>query len=48
MSYLIDVDRTGRFHLPDAFIEPYKQRPAPWGFDALSWFSYRRPYPPDG
>lgn len=48
MSYLIDVDRTGRFHLPDAFIEPYKQRPAPWGFGALSWFTYRRTYSRDG
>lgn len=48
MPYMIDVDRTGRFHLPDSFIDTYKQRPAPWGFGALSWFTYRRTYSRDG
>lgn len=45
---VIDVDRFGAFELSSNFIEPYRHRPVPWGFGALSWLTYQRTYSRDG
>jgi ribonucleoside-triphosphate reductase len=36
------------FHLSPSFLASYIQRPAPWGFGALSWFTYQRTYSRNG
>lgn len=39
---------TMSFRLSPSFLATYIQRPAPWGFGALSWFTYQRTYSRDG
>lgn len=45
---IIDVDRHGVFRLDDDVTLPYRDRPVPWGFGALSWVTYQRTYSRDG
>lgn len=45
---IVDVDRHGEFRIDPAFLEPYRRRPVPWGFGALSWVTYKRTYSRDG
>lgn len=45
---VIDVETHGRFELSDAFLEPYRREPPPWGFGALSEVTFRRTYSRDG
>jgi ribonucleoside-triphosphate reductase len=44
----VDVERHGFFRLPEEVVEPYRSRPVPWGFGALSWVTYKRSYSRDG
>ena len=44
----VDVDRHGAFRLDEEFLEPYRARPAPWGFGALSWVTFKRTYSRNG
>jgi len=44
----VDVERHGSFKLDPDFLEPYRNRPVPWGFAALSWVTYRRTYSREG
>lgn len=48
VAMMIDVDRFGSFELSADFLEPYRQRPVPWGFGALSWITYLRTYSREG
>jgi adenosylcobalamin-dependent ribonucleoside-triphosphate reductase len=41
---IVDVDRFGTFSLDEGFLDPYRRRPVPWGFGALSWVTYQRTY----
>jgi len=45
---IVDVDRHGPFSLDAGFLEPYPERPVPWGFGALSWATFKRSYSRDG
>jgi len=45
---IIDIDKYGAFHLHRDFLAPYRARPVPWGFGALSWVTYKRTYSRDG
>lgn len=45
---LVDVDRHGPWRLDPEFVAPYRTRPVPWGFGALSWAVYKRTYARDG
>lgn len=44
----VEVDRRGQLELEEKFLEPYRHRPVPWGFGALSWVTYKRTYSRDG
>jgi adenosylcobalamin-dependent ribonucleoside-triphosphate reductase len=45
---IVDVDRFGEFRLDPEFLAGYRDRPANWGFGALSWVTYKRTYSRDG
>ncbi|MBN1556880.1 MAG: fused protease/ribonucleoside-triphosphate reductase [Lentisphaerae bacterium] len=40
----MDVEKHGPFRLDPGFLAPYRERPVPWGFGALSWVTYKRTY----
>ena len=33
-----------QFELPERFLDEYRDRPVPWGFGDLSYFTYKRTY----
>jgi len=44
---IVDIDRHGVFKLDQEFLAPYRDRPAPWGYGALSWVTFKRTYSRD-
>lgn len=45
---VVDVPKFGRFELQPDFLEAYREKTPPWGFDALSWVTFKRTYSRDG
>ena len=41
---ILDIHDDEAFHLEPSFLEPYRQRPVPWGFGPLSRVTYKRTY----
>ncbi len=45
---IVNIDRHGTFTMDEEFLRPYRERPAPWGYGALSWVTFKRTYSRDG
>ena len=45
---VIDVERFGEFRLQADFLARYRDKAPPWGFDALSWVTFKRTYSRNG
>ena len=45
---IVDVDRYRTWELGEQFLEPYRSRPVPWRYGALSWITYERTHSRDG